>query len=74
MKLIEDTDRAITVQLSESNLRALLADFEREGSTDLTKFDQGVTLKVEVRRDDLHYSYADLAKRGPNWKGAANAR
>ena len=73
MKLIEDTDRAITVQLSESNLRALLADFEREGSTDLQKFDQGVTLKVEVRRDELHYSYEDLAARGPNWKGAANA-
>jgi hypothetical protein len=73
MRLIEDTDRAITVQLSESNLRALLADFEREGSTDLTKFDQGVTLKVEVRRDELHYTHAELAERGPNWKGAVNA-
>ena len=72
MKLIEDTDRAITVQLSESNLRALLADFEREGATDLIKFDQGVTLKVEVRRDELHYSYDDLNRRGPNWKGAAS--
>ena len=73
MKLIEDTDLRITVQLSESNLRALLADFEREGSTDLTKHDQGVTLKVEVRRDELHYSYDDLNVRGPNWKGAVNA-
>ena len=72
MRLIEDTDRAITVQLSESNLRALLADFEREGATDLIKFDQGVTLTVEVRRDDAHYSYEDLNRRGPNWKGAAN--
>ena len=73
MKLIQDTEQVVTIQLSESNLRALLADFEREGSTDLTKFDQGVTIKVEVRRDDLHYSYDDLNRRGPNWKGAANA-
>jgi hypothetical protein len=72
MKLIENTDRGVLVQLSESNLRALLADFDRVGFTDLTKFDQGVKLTVEVRRDDVHYGYDDLNRRGPNWKGAAN--
>ena len=73
MRLVSDHDREVSVELSESNLRALLADFERNGSTDLTKYTQGVTLRVSVRRDDVHYSDAELALRGPDWKGAVNA-
>ena len=74
MKLIEHTESVIVVEISESNLRAILADFEDEGYSELTKYDKGVIVRVRVRRDHVHYNYADLAKRGPNWKGAANAR
>jgi len=73
MRLIEDTDRNIVIELSESNLRALLADFDANGSTVLAKYSQGLNLQVRVARDDSHYSRSELAERGPNWKGAANA-
>ena len=74
MRLIEDTDRRIVVEISESNLRAALADFEAQGHTSLNKYSQGVTVSITVRRDEVHYTQDELAERGPNWKGAANAR
>lgn len=73
MRLVEDTERSIVVELSESNLRAMFADFEANGWTALTKFSQGVTVSVTVRRDDVHYTHAELAERGPDWGGAVNA-
>lgn len=73
MRLIEDSNYKVIIELSESNLRAMLADFESSGSTSLTKASQGVLVQVLVARDDAHYTRSELAERGPNWKGAVNA-
>jgi hypothetical protein len=73
MKLVWNTDRDVKVELSESNLRALLADFDANNFTDLTRHRDGVTIVVSVRADDIHYSHDELIERGPNWKGASNA-
>ena len=73
MRLIEDSTYTISIELSESNLRAMLADFENNGSTSLSKQSQGVMVHVRVLSDVSHYSHDELAERGPNWKGAVNA-
>ena len=67
------------VELSVSNLRALVADIdkrEREGrtvSSYLHKVDaSGQTVCVSVVADADHYTDIELADRGDDWKGAAN--
>lgn len=63
MKLIEDSRYAVTVEISEANLRAMLADFESRGSTEIVKRDQGVVLSVRVKRDADHYTERELSDR-----------
>jgi hypothetical protein len=64
VKLIEDTDRAVTVEVSEANLRALFKDFERTGSsTEIVKHHQGVLVRLRVVRNEAHYSDAELSER-----------
>jgi hypothetical protein len=63
MKLIEDSNYTVEIEISEANLRALLKDFERNGNTAISRHHQGVMVRVSVKRDEEHYSAGELSRR-----------
>ncbi len=51
------------IEMSEANLRALLADFERRGETSVLKVIDGDRIRVSVVRNENHYTTGELSDR-----------